>query len=349
MSWETARRAVDFGWERSHPHERLEINFFGGEPLLRFPLIQQIVAYAKERAVADPRTLLFSITTNGTILTEEMIQFFATEAIDLCFSLDGPKAIHDRHRVYPDGRGSFEDVVANLQRALMWLPRVQVNAVYGPDTLAALPETVALLLELKAPIIHLNLNITAPWDATHREQFAPVYDRIAILYRDAYRQEQEVAINLIDGKIILFLKGGYSEQDTCGMGRWQWAFAPSGNIYPCERFIGEDDDPRFQLGNLYTGVAENRRMWIMHLAGNRNPECLECELRPYCMNWCGCTNYHTTGRVNLAGPTLCAHERAAIDAARFVLSTLSREANALFTSHFLHYIREARTEIQPVA
>jgi len=183
----------------------------------------------------------------------------------------------------------------------------------------------------------------------HVLHFAPVYQEVARLYVDAYRRGQEVAINLIDGKIILFLKGGYTEADTCGMGKWQWAFAPSGNIYPCERFIGEDDDPRFQLGNLETGMDERRRIWITRLAGNRNLACLECELRPYCMNWCGCTNYYTTGRVDVAGPVLCASERAAIHAARGVLSTLSQEENALFMTHILHYFQESRSDAAVLA
>ena len=342
MPFETARRAIDFAMERTRSGDKIEIGFFGGEPLLRFEMIKKVVRYIRQQTAQSPRQIVLSITTNGTILSEEILDFLEREGIDLCISIDGPKRLHDRHRVYRNGRGSFDDVFANLQWALQRLSRVQVNAVYSPDTLAFLPETVALLIDAGVPSIHLNLNITAKWERNDWEAFERVYRQVADLYIDSYRNGREIAINLIDNKIILFLKGGYSEQDMCGMGKTQWAFAASGNIYPCERFIGEDDDARFQLGNLYTGLDERRRVLIMHQAGNRNEECLTCELRPYCMNWCGCTNYYATGRINLAGPALCASERAAIEAARHALATLSDDRCDLFITHMLNYFQPER-------
>jgi uncharacterized protein len=342
MSFETARRAIDFAMVRTQPGEKIEIGFFGGEPLLRFEMIQKVVTYIHQQTERSPRQIVLSITTNGTILTDEILNFLEREAIDLCISIDGPKRVHDKHRVYRDGRGSFDDVFANLQWALKRLSRVQVNAVYSSDTLDFLPETVATLINTGVPSIHLNPNITAEWDKQAQRSFQRVYREVADLYIDSYRNGREIAINLIDNKIILFLKGGYSAQDMCGMGKTQWAFAPSGNIYPCERFIGEDDDDRFRLGNLYTGLDERRRVLIMHQAGNRNKECLTCELRPYCMNWCGCTNYYTTGRIDLAGPVLCASERAAIEAARYTLATLSGERCDLFITHMLNYFQPER-------
>ncbi len=347
MSLETAQRAVDFAMERTQPNERIEFAFFGGEPLLRFDLIKQTVQYIHEQTSHSPRQIIFSLTSNGTILTEEILDFLLREHIDYCISLDGPEHVHDRHRVFPNGRGSFHQVVSNLVWALSRLQRIQVNAVYGPTTFEYLPETVAMLLELGVPSIHLNMDILGHWQKEHWERFAPIFQQVADLYIASYERGQEVAINWIDGKIILFLKGGYAETDTCGLGTRQWAIAPSGNIYPCERFIGEDDDPRFQLGNLYTGIDERRRVLIMSQAGNRNEACLRCELRPYCMNWCGCTNYYTTGRIHVAAPVLCAHEKAAIAAARNVLATLTEQDNDLFINHMLHYFQAGHTTPSP--
>ena len=123
--------------------------------------------------------------------------------------------------------------------------------------------------------------------------------------------------------------------DKCGMGETEWGFAPSGNIYPCERFIGNDNDLSFCLGNIHTGLDLNRRCSLIHQRGNRNEECKTCSLQKYCMNWCGCTNYHMTGYIYLASQMMCANEKAAIAAAYHALRSL--KDNDVFLNHFINY------------
>lgn len=140
----------------------------------------------------------------------------------------GPATVHDRNRVYRDGRGTFADVARNLSVAIAELNSVQVNAVYGPDTLDDLAETVSLLVDFGAHVIHLNPYICANWDANSRARLADAYTQVARCYIDRYQHGRELAVNLFDSKIILFLKGGYAPEDMCGMGETEWGLRRAG-------------------------------------------------------------------------------------------------------------------------
>lgn len=340
MSLRTAQKAVDFSLRITPPKERIEFNFFGGEPFLCFEQMQAIAAYIRERTEETGHPVRLSITTNGTILTQPMIDFLRAEHVDLCISLDGPAHVHDLNRRYFDGRGSFNSVVMNLEKAMAQLDSVQVNAVYGPKTVGFLPETVEFLISLGVEVMHLNPDISANWEGIADGYLQDICYCVADRYIQCYEQGQEIAINMIDSKIILFLKGGYGAKDRCGMGETQWAFSADGNIYPCERFIGADDNGPFCLGNLYTGFERMRQCKLLAMKGNHNKACHTCGFKEYCMNWCGCTNYYMTGQVDLAGSILCSMEKAAIQTARHVSSTLAERDNRLFVDHFLEYVHQ---------
>lgn len=335
MSLETARQVVEHILTIAPENEPLDFNFFGGEPLIRFELLKEIVTYIQERSSQPVR---FNLTTNGTLLTEEMLDYFQTENINLCFSLDGPKWLHDRYRTYADGRGSYDDVQRNLQMALEVLNDVQVNAVYNPDHLDAIPETLSSLVGLGVSAIHLNPNIYAKWTAAIYPKLREVFKELAELYCNYYEDAKEIALNIIDSKLILFVKGGYSVSDLCSMAHSQWAFAPSGNVYPCERFIGEDQDQTMCLGNIHQGILQHRCQSIREKVGNRNKDCIDCRLKSYCMNWCGCTNYFMTGHLDATGPGLCAIEKASIQAAEYVFVKLVQDDNDLFQQHLMTYV-----------
>jgi uncharacterized protein len=342
MPFPIAQKIIDFLMGEAPVGQEVQFAFFGGEPFLCFDLIRQVVAYLRELERRQERPVRLSVTTNGTLLTRPILDYLRKEEIALCVSIDGPAPVHDRHRTYPNGRGSFEDVLKNLRTAIRELGGVQVNAVYGPDTVDSLPETTSFLAQLGAAGIHLNPDITASWPEAAYAKLRESYMRIAEAYVQSYQEGHEIAVSLIDSKVLLFLKGGYGAEDLCGMGETEWGFAPSGNIYPCERFIGEDGDSRFCLGNVRTGLDAARRCVLIEQRGNHNRECVACEYNKYCMNWCGCTNYYRTGQSNLAGPMLCASERAAIAAAEHAFFTLTEQDNDLFVDHIGQYMNRGR-------
>ncbi|MDJ0839171.1 MAG: radical SAM protein [Acidobacteriota bacterium] len=339
MSPETARAAIDLAWRNTRPGDVIDMGFFGGEPLLCLDLMETCTDYIDFKQHNDtPHPVSLKATTNGTLLDEGIVDFLKQKKVNLCVSIDGTREIHDVNRVFPNGKGSFALVIANLREYLERLEGVQVNAVYGPDSLSSLPRTLALFEEIDAYAVHFNADINASWTAEAVTLYDPVFQELAERYIASFERGREMALNLIDSKIVLFMKGGYEPCDRCQMGDNELAVAPSGNIYACERFISDDGASPFCLGNVHTGLDTRKRCRIRAGRGNRNPECGKCPVNAYCMNWCGCTNYHMTGKADLAHAALCAGERANLKWAKHVLATLIGRDNQLFLNHFKSYL-----------
>jgi uncharacterized protein len=345
MSLATARKIVEFAFMTAPRDERIDFGFFGGEPLLCNELMRAIIADIEVRQRQTRRAISFSVTTNGLLLTPMLLTFFRRHNVDVCISLDGPAAVHNRNRQYPNGKGSFHAVLNKLRLALRYSKTVQVNAVYEPDTLMQLPETIAFLTQLGASVLHVNPNITAEWDDRSCHRFRDIYLQLAQHYIHLYQSGREMAFNLLDSKIILLLKNGYTSTDTCQMGEGEWGFAPNGDIYPCERFIRADGSSPFCIGNIHTGINHVGLQTVLRHRGNRNPECARCPDRRFCMNWCGCTNYYMTGHSDRVGSMMCASERAALHAARTVLMALHE--NDGFLDHFFAYLHTGKSAVMP--
>lgn len=338
MDLETARRVVDWAVSATPPGDTLEFGFFGGEPLLCLDVIHEAAVRARERARSAGVPLRLHVTTNGTLLDEATLAFLSDHNIDLCVSIDGSPAVHDRHRKFQSGAGSADEVATGLLRALERLDRVQVNAVYGPDTVDELPDTVAYLVGLGVRLIHLNLDISATWPGGSHAKLRDAYMAVAQFVVGRFSSGEPIAVSLIDNKVILFLKDGYSDEDRCGMGKTKVGFATNGEMYPCERLIGYHGPGALCFGNTQSGPDPVRLACIRLRTGNRNPECRECPMRRFCMNWCGCTNFHLTGQTDTAAPVLCASEKAAIAAAHAAMTELA--GNRLFTDHLMAYVHE---------
>lgn len=324
MSLDTAARIVSFMYRVTPPGETMDIGFFGGEPLLELDLIGLIVDLVKKHELYSSRKVLFSVVSNGTLFTEDSARKLEQYGVSLGISCDGPPEIQDRSRVFPDGRGSSLQVASGLQAALRFFPLMPVNAVYRPESLAALPATIDYFAKLGVRNLYLNPDITAKWSESDARQLPDVYSQIAKRYIEFYRAGSPMHISLIDSKIVTLLRGGYEPEEKCRMGKGEFAFSPSGNIYPCERLIGSGDGGEHCLGSVHNDSALSRR--CSHDSERSGHDaCRDCSLLRYCMYWCGCTNFHATGDYNTPGPFLCASERAAISTAFEVLDELGRE------------------------
>lgn len=335
MSFDTAQKIVDFAVKITPPNQRINFGFFGGEPLLCFNLIQKIIEYIREKEKETKNPISLNIATNGTLLDKTILEFIEKEKINLCLSIDGPENVHNLNRLYKDGRGSFEDVFRSLRLIPNILHKFQVNAVYSPNTIDSLLEVVSFFDKLKVAAIHLNPNICTTWEEDICLKLKRYFMELANFYIQCYKESREIALNLIDSKLILLVKRGYEEADKCSMGEGEWAFAPSGNIYPCERFIGEDNKDKFCLGNIHTGLNQKCICSLMKHRGNHDEKCKTCNLQKYCMNWCGCTNYYSTGKSDLVSTFICENEKAIIEAAKYVLVAL--KDNDLFLGHLIKY------------
>ncbi len=331
MSHKTATRIVDFMFRSTPSGEKIDIGFFGGEPLLEFDLLKHIVDLVISHPLYDKKRVLFSIVTNGTIFSGDIATYLKKRNITLGISCDGPPHVQDSSRIFADGSGSSAIVEANIRKALNFFPFMPVNAVYKPETLHFLPDVVDYFSGLGVRNIYLNHDITAQWTKNEADMLPALYDSIGKKYTDFYRTGNAHHISLIDSKIVVMLRGGYQPLEKCRMSKGELAFATSGNIYPCERLIGKDEGTDHCLGNISLSGSLSKQCThdAEHIA---NEACRTCSLRDYCMNWCGCTNYFATGDYNTAGPFICASEKAAIQTAYDIIAQLDREGFA-FSEH----------------
>ena len=332
MSRPLAERTVDEILRFALPtDEMIEIGFFGGEPLLEFDLLRDIVEMIKCHPLYDSRKIRLSVVTNGTVFSPAIGEFLQTQGIILCLSCDGESDTQDVHRRFANGSGSSALVEQTIRDALGYVPRLLVNAVFTPQTLPKLERTLEYFSTLGLRNIFLNPDFSSHWQQEHAYTLPLVYERIAIRYADWYLSGDPHYISLVDDKIALILKGGYAPRDRCRMGTGEFAFTPSGNIYPCERLVGDGRTEDHCIGRVEEGLRHVRQC-TSRVGGRSVPPlpCQTCSIAGYCMTWCGCSNYMATGQYNQVGPLQCASERAALAVASDVMRRLERELGSAY-------------------
>lgn len=333
MSLPIAEKVVDFIFKNTPPAEKIRIGYFGGEPLLAFELIEDITDIIENHTSFDRERVELDVVSNGTIFSDEIAEFLNKHNIGLGISCDGPSYVQDMFRNFPDGKGSSNLVENTVKQANEIIPCLQVNAVYHPQTFQYLPLVVDYFSSLGLTHIYLNPDFSANWSKSEADLLPSIFNQIANRYINYYRRGNPHFISLIDSKIIVILRGGYQPLERCRMGKGEFAFTPSGNIYPCERLIGSDNGNGHCIGNIDEGLDINRMACKIIPNKEINTECLSCSLKAYCMNWCGCSNYFSSGYYNRVGSFLCASERAAIETAFDVFQILEKELGPTFIDH----------------
>lgn len=335
MSLDVAKRIVDFAYSRTPSNESIDFAFFGGEPLIEFELIKQITSLIEAHSQYDSTRVQLTFVSNGTLFNDDIAQFVRDKKIAFGISCDGSPEVHDLFRRYPGGNGSSHKVEQTLRDALKAFGNVMVNAVYRPESLDALPQTIEYFSSLGLRQIYLSPDYSAQWTPEHASRLTGVYGDVAALYQDYYHQNDPHFISLIDSKIAVILRGGYQPQERCSMGRGELAFTPDGAIYPCERLVGNGDD-KHCIGHIDNGI--NTEAMQCHSADSvavirpSNP-CDTCGLQSMCMHWCGCSNYFGSGYYDRASAFLCASERAAITCAAEAYKNLEADYAELFFDH----------------
>lgn len=308
MSLDTARQAVLFGSQGAlYP---TGVAFFGGEPLLRKDLIREVCGFCRELSEQDGRDFILSMTTNALLLDEEFLKFADSVGLLVTMSHDGIRAAHDRHRVYAAGGGTWETIEDKARLLLAFQPDAAAMMVVTPETLPYYADSVEHLSGVGFRRILTSLNYAADWTDEHLPQLALQYKKLADWYEAETKAGRDFLLEPLDGKMTSHVCGGNSRCARCHIGVRQLSVAPDGTLYPCVQFVKDGrSNTAFALGDVWTGVDEERRSALVAQSATSDPACDGCALADRCNNDCGCLNWQTTGVVNRVCPILCESER----------------------------------------
>jgi uncharacterized protein len=300
MSFEVGRRALDFLIENSGTRVNLEVDFFGGEPLMNWDVVKDLVAYARTQEGPRNKKFRFTLTTNGMLIDDDVIEFANKEMHNVVLSLDGRKEIHDRLRVDYAGRGSYDRIVPKFQKLVesrggkgYYMRGTFTHA--NPD----FTKDVFHMADLGFTELSMEPVVCAPDDpaALTEEDLPIVLEQYEILAKEMLKREEEgrgftfyhYMLDLTHGPCI------YKRISGCGSGTEYMAVTPWGDLYPCHQFVGEE---AYKLGDIWNGVTNTAVRDEFKLCNAyARPECADCWARLYCSGGCAANAYHASGSI----------------------------------------------------
>jgi uncharacterized protein len=287
MSFDVAKRGIDFLFEASGPQKELSIVFFGGEPLLELPLIERIVPYVRRKEKDTGKSVDLSLSTNGLLLTDAAVNFLVANKIGCQVSIDGPPELHDANRQLPNGRGSHDLILPGIRRLIAARPgRVPARVTVSRESVD-LPSIMDHLLRLGFGSIHIepvigaagNLRIV-PEDV---EQIKRQNEGLAVFLVSEVRKGRYFNYS----NLVKFIRQTRVVRERlahyCGAGRTYFALSQNGDFYPCHRFVGMD---AYRMGDPSRGIDETLQRKILDLTVERRPTCRECWARYLCGGGC---------------------------------------------------------------
>ena len=309
------RRAIDRAVASLAPGGVLEMGFFGGEPLLEAELVSGLASYARERAATADVRLSLALTTNGAVAGPAAWAVMSLPDLDLVVSHDGVPEVHDWHRRSVSGRPTSARVLATIDRCLAAGRSFRVVMVVRPDTVRSLPAGVQFLRGLGVRHLEPTLDLWAQWTPGDGRALDAAISRCADIWRSHI---PELSIGWLDEKAAVLTGVPQTPTARCGFGVGQVAVTPSGNLYPCERLIGEDDDGNVM--RLPGHVSDGEDFLFPRRCGSCRP-CVQCAIRAFCNTTCRCSNYTRTGDLSRPDGLLCLLNRACVREVARVLRT----------------------------
>ena len=300
MPLEVSKRAIDFLIENSGTRRNLEVDFFGGEPLMNWDVVKETVAYARSVEKAHGKNFRFTLTTNGVLIDDEVIDFCNREMSNVVLSLDGRKEIHDATRVDLAGHGSYDKIVPKFQKlvAARGGKNYYMRGTFthrNPD----FTKDVLHMADLGFTELSMEPVVAAPDDpmALTPADIEVVKEQYEILATEMLRREKEgkgftfyhYMIDLTAGPCI------YKRISGCGSGTEYMAVTPWGDLYPCHQFVGESN---YKLGDIWHGVTnEALREEFRSCNAYARPECADCWAKLYCSGGCAANAFHASGTI----------------------------------------------------
>lgn len=306
MTLQTAKTSVDFLLEQSAARKAVHITFFGGETLMNFRLLRDVVLYAESQAQQSGKAITFSLTTNATLLNDEIIDFLSDHHVGVTVSMDGPPDLQNKHRVFKNGKGSYDVIEPRLRKLIA---RHKSRAITARVTLTdGVTDVVRIFRHLKDDLGFHEVGF-APVTSSEKQDYSisdPDMNAVLRGFHDLAEEWLECAVR---GQMHGFsnvsetigeLTQGVNKSHPCGAGLGLLGVSPSGDLSPCHRFTDADSHT---LGNINTGIdVEKRGDFLARGHIGTKYDCQTCWARPLCAGGChheAFVRYGDTGHANL--------------------------------------------------
>jgi uncharacterized protein len=324
MSLETGKHALDYLMEQSGPIHNLEVDFFGGEPLLTADMLKQLVAYGRQLESLWNKHINFTLTTNALLITDEIIDFVKAEDLSVILSLDGRPETNDRHRILNNGTGTYDLIVPKIKKMVDSKPKsYYIRGTFTKKNLD-FSEDLRHIAELGFDAISLEPavgeNNGYSIQTEDLEQVLVEYENLTNLLSEYKRAGREIDffhfnLDMQKGPCLAKRLSG------CGAGMEYLVVTPNGDIYPCHQFVGEKN---FLLGNISDGqLNEQLRSDFAHNHLQNKSECRKCWARYFCGGGCHANAYHANGDISKPSQVSCIMHQKRIEGAIF-LETMER-------------------------
>lgn len=328
MSYEVGKKALDFLVASSGSRVNLEVDFFGGEPLMNWQVVKDLVAYGRSLEQPHHKKFRFTLTTNGILLDKEILEFANKEMSNLVLSIDGRKEIHDLMRPHRGGQGSYDEIVPRFQMAAQ--SRGQTNYYVRGTFTHHNTDFASDVLHL-ADLGFQQISVE-PVVAPETEEYAITQEDVPKLLQEYDKLAQEMIRRRREGKgfnffhFMIDLEGGpcvYKRLSGCGSGTEYLAVTPWGDLYPCHQFVGQEE---FLLGNVEEGILRKDICDAFRECNVYAKEaCKDCFARFYCSGGCAANAYNFTGNINGTYDIGCQLQRKRVECAIMIKAACSDE------------------------
>ena len=330
MSVEVGKKALDFLVASSGSRRNLEVDFFGGEPLMNWDTVVELVHYGRSLEKEHDKHFRFTLTTNGTLLKEEMFDFINAEMDNVVLSIDGRKEINDLMRPHRGGQGSYDEIIPKYKKFVETRKKQSehfsyyVRGTYTRNNLD-FSEDVKHLADLGFDQISVEPVVASPEDdyALREEDTDTLlkeYDKLACMYLE-YRRAGK-PFNFFH--FMIDLEGGpcvYKRLSGCGSGTEYLAVTPWGDLYPCHQFVGNED---FLLGNVFDGIKRTDIVDEFKCVNvYAKPECRDCFARFYCSGGCAANAYNFHKSITDVYEPGCVLQRKRVECAIMIKAALA--------------------------
>ena len=328
MTYETGKQALDFLIGNSGSRRNLEVDFFGGEPLMNWQVVKDLVRYGREQEKIHNKNFRFTLTTNGVLLNDEIMEFVNQEMGNVVLSIDGRKEVHDHMRPFPKGAGSYDLILPKFKKFAESRHQDKYY-VRGTFTHYNLDFSKDVLSLADQGFKQISVEpVVAPDEADYairREDLPQIFEEYDALAKEIIKREKEGnGFNFFH--FMIDLTGGpcvYKRLSGCGSGTEYLAVTPWGDLYPCHQFVGTE---QFLMGNVWEGIKTPEiQKEFRHCNVYTKEECKKCFARFYCSGGCAANSFNMHGTINSTYEIGCELQRKRVECAIMIKAALAEE------------------------